>query len=344
LPLMRLPLRGSCSHFSASRRHRCVLRSGDLFDDSPNEDAVTPQSSFSGSRKLDPDSALRIHNQQRARAPPPLCAQGGGGALSWRLGAGGFLPCRQPELFVAAGGVLTRSSRRRERRRPRPGRARGGSALPRKSRVGHVAGREPLRCAGPSDSSEGRCLQEACALPWPGASPFEASRGRGPGSAQFARRCRTTVPRQLGNAQCARGCPGHSVLHGSSVSKSMKPRNEATAGCPQNVRSSFAAGPDVAAASQTRIKSASVSVNGCAQRVPPRLKETTYFGKVRRFMSLDRTVCRVGRLRSSTGVAKSVPAADMSCLLPKPQPALQVGLVVDPPGLRSPSCVGLSLP
>ena len=104
-----------------------------------------------------------------------------------------------------------------------PGRARTGPGLPR-----------GLCARGRRKASVGRSLtlQGACALPRPGASPYEPSRGRGPGSAQFAG-----------------GYPGHCVLHGSSVSKSMKPRNEATAGCAQNVRSSCAAGPDVAAAS-----------------------------------------------------------------------------------------------
>ena len=59
--LMRLPLRRSCP---------LVLRSGDLFGDTPNEDAVTPQGSFSGPKKLDPDSELRIRNQQRHRSEP----------------------------------------------------------------------------------------------------------------------------------------------------------------------------------------------------------------------------------------------------------------------------------
>ncbi len=47
----------------------------------------------------------------------------------------------QSIFLVPAGGVLTRSSRRRERRRPRPGRARGDSALLRKCRVVHAPGR-----------------------------------------------------------------------------------------------------------------------------------------------------------------------------------------------------------
>ena len=86
----------------------------------------------------------------------------------------------------------------------------------------------PSQCAqghrSKSEGRRGRIPQEACALPRPGASPYEPSRGRGPGSAQFAG-----------------GYPGHCALHGSSVSKSMKPRKHATAGvcaeCTQFMRS-----------------------------------------------------------------------------------------------------------
>ncbi len=160
---------------------------------------------------------------------------------------GGHKPTKQKysqsltSISVTVGGP-TQSWRRRERRRPRPGRARGprccwsaalcAKAGPDTCRAGLAARPGPCARGVHRNASKGRIPQEACAWPRPGASPKEPSRGRGPGS-----------------AQCARGYPGHCVLHGSSVSKSMKPRNEATAGCAQNVRSSCAAGPDVAAAS-----------------------------------------------------------------------------------------------
>ena len=164
---------------------------------------------------------------------------GGAPRPSWRLGACGLLPpppgpgpppteCSwqwaapgRADSGGAASGLGAQAAAQM------PGRTHAGPGLPR--------GRAHARRA------TGIVMQTRAAVRMklelglgrgPGASPFEASRGRGPGSAQFAR-----------------GCPGHCVLHGSSVSKSMKPRNEATAEYAQNVRSSFAAGPDVAAAS-----------------------------------------------------------------------------------------------
>jgi hypothetical protein len=65
-----------------------------------------------------------------------------------------------------------------------------------------------------------------------------------------------------------------------------------------------------------------------------------YFGKIRWFMSLDRTMCRVGRLRASTGVVGACPRRELPA--PEPEPALPVGLVwitAQPELRRSPTAI-----
>ena len=158
-------------------------------------------------------SRLKPANPPSAASPGNLaggqCARAAtvllGRAPSWRLGAGGLLPpppspppTERSWQWAAPGRADSEPSPARQRGRLPGGRGqgapRGGSALLVRCcanagsgtlRAGLAA--EPLRCAGPSDSSEGRSLRRAGAWPRTGASPFEASRdGRGPGSARFA--------------------------------------------------------------------------------------------------------------------------------------------------------------
>ena len=201
----------------------------------------------------------------------------------------------------------------------------GGSALLvrsslRKSRAGHEPGGACAR--GHRNASGGRSPQGACALPRPGASPYEPSRGRGPGSAQFAG-----------------GYPGHCVLPGSSVSKSMKATQTShrrmSAERAQFVRSRpRRCGGDITP------HNIGVGVRECMCSARP-TQATTYFDKVRRFIARSNGVYRVGRLMSSTAVAKSAPAADVNRLLPNHSRRCR-WVWYGSPGLRNPSGVGPS--
>ncbi len=113
-----------------------------------------------------PSSGHLARGQCALAATVPL-----GGAPSWRLGAGGLLPpppspppAECPWQWAAPGRAESELAPAR-----RSGRARRlGQSLKLLSQKG----------------------------PW--ALPFEASRGRGPGSAQFARGCQKCLARQLG--------------------------------------------------------------------------------------------------------------------------------------------------
>jgi hypothetical protein len=153
-----------------------------------------------------------------------------GGAPSLRLGAGGLLPAPPPPAECSW-------------RSAAPGRAGWGLA--------------PARRGGGGGRGLGGPGRTRCC--WSAAARMRRRARSGPGLPRGRAHARRAIVMQLraavcgepelghgpghgpGSAQCARGC--YCVLHGSSASKSMTPRNEATAGCAQNVRSSFAAGP-----------------------------------------------------------------------------------------------------
>jgi hypothetical protein len=161
-----------------------VLSNGDLFDDTPNEGAVTPQSSESSISTPNCESTI---SSVIAEGPGYLAR----GECARRAGdselAASSLPLRVPRRQSALGSGQPPGAPTRSWRPARPGRAGGArrcwsaaAQMPGRARTGPGLPRG-LCARGRRKASVGRSLtpQGTCALPRPGASPDELAGAAG---------------------------------------------------------------------------------------------------------------------------------------------------------------------